>query len=199
MRVPLLNRFFGSAGSGVWNGKSSARARIRAALLAVLLLVAVLLALVARPVEQAQQNRQLQMERLREQHESAARAVAQTRELRAKVESARQDGEEFSRKSFLARKRGFSAILADLARAASANRLQPSGISYQLQEETDPAGWTNVAVKVNVDGEYADLVRFINQLEQSPLFWIISGLNVSQVPGRGLRMALDMETYLTPS
>ena len=199
MRLPVLSRFFNSAGSAGWNGKSRARARIRVVLLAVLLLDTGLFALVMRPVEQAQRNRQNELERLRTQHELAARTVAQTRELRSKVEGARQDGGAFSQESFLVRTRSFSAILADLERAASENHLQPSGISYQLQEETDSAGWTNVAVKINVDGEYADLIRFINQLEQSSLFWIISGLDVSQVPGRGLRMSLDMETYLTPS
>lgn len=198
MRVPWVARFFGSAGSAGWNGPSRARARIRATLLALLALDAVLLALVVRPVEQAQQNRQHEMERLRDQHETVTRAVAQTRELRAKVQSAQQDGEEFSRQSFLARPRGFSAILADLERVASENQLKPSGVSYQLKEETDPSGWTNVAVNVNVEGEYSDLVRFINQLEQSPLFWIIDGLNVSAVPGKGLRMSLDMETYFAP-
>ena len=50
-----------------------------------------------------------------------------------------------------------------------------------------------------VDGEYPDMVRFLNQLEQSKLFWIVESLTVSGKVGQKLRLNLQAATYLLPT
>jgi hypothetical protein len=54
-------------------------------------------------------------------------------------------------------------------------------------------------VSLSVEGEYTDLVRFLNELEQSDLFWIIEGLEAAGEPDARLRLDLHAETYLLPS
>ena len=75
----------------------------------------------------------------------------------------------------------------------------PVGITYQLQDEQNQPGWTGFNVTLTVAGDYPDLLRFIHQLEQSDLFWIISGVSVAGSAERELRMSLQMQTYFIPS
>ena len=199
MRWPGLAQTGGSAISSGWNGKSRVRARLRITLLGLLALDAVLLALLFHRPGHTLPQQQQELERARARHEAAQSAVTQMRELRSKMQGALQNGEKFSQENFQARSSGFSAILTDLEHQASENRLKPSGITYQLEEEKLQPGWTNVEVTLTVEGEYPDLIRFINHLEQSDLFWIINGLNVTGGTGKGLRMSLQMGTYFIPS
>ncbi|OFW00766.1 MAG: hypothetical protein A3G20_00175 [Acidobacteria bacterium RIFCSPLOWO2_12_FULL_59_11] len=182
-----------------WNGPSRARARIRTILLILLALNAVLLALVLRPPGSSLLARQERFDRVRGQHATAQHTLQQMRDLRAKLEAALRNGQKFSGENFLPRQKAFSVLLADLERLASESRLKPADIKYRLQEEDSQPGWTNVDVTLTVEGEYPDLVRFINRLEQSQLFWLIDSLNVSGSPGKGLRLDLQMRTYFIPS
>ena len=203
MRFPILAYFARSGASTGWNGQTRARTRIRLILLLLLTLNAILGALVSQPHGHTLLERQEELRRVRARKEEAQNAVVEMRELRGKVEVALQNGEEFSRKNFLTRHSAFSAILTDLEHLASESRLKPVGTSYQLEDEKERPGWTNVEVTLGVEGEYPDLVRFINHLEQSNLFWIIDSLNVAGAstgpPSRGLRLTLKMQTYFIPS
>jgi len=203
MRFPILAYFARSGASTGWNGQTRARTRIRLVLLLLLTLNAVLVALVSRPRGHTLLDRQEELRSVRARQEEGQNAVVEMRDLRGKVEVALQNGEEFSRKNFLTRHSAFSAILTDLEHLASESRLKPAGTSYQLEDEKERPGWTNVEVTLGVEGEYPDLVRFINHLEQSNLFWIIDSLNVAGAstgtPSRGLRLTLKMQTYFIPS
>lgn len=181
------------------NGRSPARARVRMVLGLLVLLNGILLLLVFRPPSRSLAERQQELEETRGRHEAVSRGVAQMRELRTKLQAGIQDGREFSEKNFLARKTAFSAMLEDLEQLASQNRLKPAGVNYRLNDERNQPGWVNVEVTLTVEGDYPDLVRFINRVEQSELFWMIDSLNVSGSPSRGLRLSLQMGTYLLPS
>ena len=54
-------------------------------------------------------------------------------------------------------------------------------------------------IEYEVSGSFPDLVRFLNQLEQSKLFWIVESLTVSGKVGQKLRLNLQAATYLLPS
>jgi hypothetical protein len=199
MRWPGLAQFGGSTVSNGGNGASKARARLRTAVVGLLALNALLLALLYyRPgLTLSEQQADLVSARLR--RDAAQETVAQMRQLREKLQVALQNGDQFAREHFQARNTGFSAILADLERRASESELTPAGITYRLAEQQDQPGWTSVDVTLAVEGEYPDLLRFIHQLEQSDLFWIIQSLTVAGDVGQGLRMNLQMQTYLVSS
>jgi hypothetical protein len=189
----------GSSVSAGGNGKSRAHARLRIALIALLGLNVVLLVLVFHRPGFTLPEQQAELVRARERRDAARDAVAQMRELRSKLQGALQSGDQFAQEHFLARGDGFSAILEDLEDRASAAGLRPGGITYQLQDEQDQPGWTGVDVTLAVEGDYPDLLRFIHQLEQSDLFWIINGISVAGSAERDLRMNLLMQTYFIPS
>lgn len=198
-------RFFGlrragkDADSTIRKGESSARSRIQRILAVLLALNGSLLFLVFRPLDRSPAERQAELQRSRVQYEGALNTVKQMRDLRARVQAAIQNDQQFSREHFLPRKTAFSAMLTDLERLASQNRLKTSSVSYRLKEDPKQPGFVNVEVTMTIDGQYSDLVQFINRLEQSQLFWIIDSLNVSPSANRGLRLNLEMGTYAVSS
>lgn len=180
------------------NGAPPVGNRLRMVLGALLVANAVLLVLVFSPPGRTLSEREQELERTRARHEELSKTGQQLRELRGKLQAAIHNGQQFTEQNFLAKKTAFSAMLADLEEVALQNQVKPSSISYGLNEESDYPGWVNVEVTMTVAGEYSNLVRFINRLEQSPLFWIIDSLTVSGSPERGLHLNLNMETYIVP-
>lgn len=199
MRWPGLAQFGGSAVSDGWNGTSRARARLRITVFGLLALDALLLAFLFYRPGLTITEQQADLVRARVRRDAAQSTVAQMLQLREKLQVALQNGDQFAQEHFQARSSGFSAILSDLERRASESDLEPGGITYGLDEQPDQPGWTSVNVTLAVAGEYPDLLRFIHQLEQSDLFWIITSLTVAGDAGQQLRMNLQMQTYLVSS
>ncbi len=177
------------------NGESRTRARIQMLLAVLVVLNAVLLFLVFRPPGRSLAERQAESKRSRASYDSTLATVKQMRDLRAKLGSAIQNDEKFSIEHFLSRRTAFSAMLSDLERLASENQLKTSTVSYLLKEETKRPGFENVAVNMTVEGGYPELMRFVNKLERSDLFWIVHTMTVSSSQARGLRLNLQVETY----
>lgn len=177
------------------NGKSRTRARVQMFLAVLVVLNAVLLFLVFRPPGLSLAERQAESQRSRASYDSTLATVKQMRELRAKLGSAIQNDEKFSTEHFLSRRTAFSAMLSDLERLASETQLKTTTIAYQLKEDAKRPGFENVAVNMTVEGGYPELMRFVNKLEGSDLFWIVHTMTVSSSQARALRLTLQMETY----
>ena len=199
MRLPGFLRPGTSANPSAGNGGSRARKRIRAALAVLAALNGILLFMVFRPPGRSPAERKAELERNQAQHESTSSTIKQMRELQTKLQSAIQNDQQFSRDHFLQRKTAFSAMVADLEKLASQNQLKTSGVTYRLKEDSKQPGFVQVDVMMAVDGQYSDLVRFVNRLEQSQLFWIIDSMSVSSSAGHGLRLSLEMGTLAMPA
>jgi hypothetical protein len=137
--------------------------------------------------------------RLEQQRLAAQLRVRRLQDLRQKVRDATGNEQGFAEANFLRRGSAFSEMLTDLERLAKQNQLQPGDISYTLDDRANQLGWITVAVTLTVDGDYPNLVRFLNRLEQSKLFWIVEGLTVSGRMGQNLRLNLQAATYLLPA
>jgi Tfp pilus assembly protein PilO len=160
--------------------------------------VALLFLLFRSPGRTEIQRRQ-DLARLQAQHQTAKSRVEQLRLIQQKVRDATRNEQGFAEANFLPRSSAFSEMLTDLERLARENRLQPGDIAYRLNEDSNQLGWVNVNVSLTVGGSYSDLVRFLNRLEQSTLFWIVEDVAVSGKQGQGLRLSLEAATYLLPS
>lgn len=158
-----------------------------------------LLVLIFRPLGPSAEERQAQLLRSREQYETTLQSVKQIRDLQAKLQGAIQNDEHFSREHFLHRETAFSAMVSDLENLASQNHLRAANVNYELKADKKHAEVVNVGVTMAVEGQYNDLVQFINKLEQSQLFWIVDNITVSGSANKGLRLNLQMETYATTS
>jgi type II secretion system (T2SS) protein M len=186
------------------NGKSRVSkscSRLRVALAALAVLNAALLVLALRPPGRSLVERQKQYQQSRMRYDATIATVKQMRDLQSKLQSAIENNRAFARERFLDRGKAFSAMVADLEKLATESQLKPSTVAYVLKDDTKQPGFVNVSVTIALEGAYPDMVRFINRLEQSQLFWMIGNVNVtgSSAPGRGLRLSLTMETYAVAS
>ena len=192
-------RLFGFGKPGNGNGASSARRRIVILLAVLVALDVLLLVLQFRPPGRSLVERQAELKQSRARYDETFATVRQMRDLRGKLESAIENNQSFSKDRFLVRKTAFSAMLTDLEKLASENKLKTASIGYKLKEDTKQAGYIDVAVTMGVEGAYPDLMNFINHVEKSNLFWIIDTLNVSTTQSHGLRLNLQMVTYAVGS
>jgi hypothetical protein len=55
-------------------------------------------------------------------------------------------------------------------------------------------------MQARVSGSYPNLVRFINSIERSKLFFVIDGLQLGETRGTdgNIQLSLTLETYLRP-
>ena len=187
------------AASSSRTGATRSRVRLRGALGFLLALNGAMLFFFLRSPGQSPAAWQEELARLEARHKGTQNKVQELRELVGKAQAATQNGQQFARENFLPRSSAFSTMLENLEKLASQNHLQPGDIGYRLGDQANQLGWVDVAVSLAVEGEYPDMVRFINQLEQSKLFWIIQNLDVSGSTGARLRLNLHTATYLLPS
>lgn len=180
-------------------GPSPREVRLKIIIAALLLVSAGLIYYQVQAPGRSPEARQAQVESLESNHRIAQTRLAQLRELTRRVQAATQTGQSFATGNFLGRANAFSTMVRNLEELASENNLQPSNISYRLLDETNELGWTGVEVSLALEGEYSSVVRFINKLEKSKIFWIIRGLNVTGAKNSILRLNLTTETYLLPS
>lgn len=136
---------------------------------------------------------------LEAQEQAAHLRVEQLQQLEQKVRDATHNEQQFAQASFLQRSSAFSEMLTDLERLATDNHLVPGDAGFNLDDKSNQLGWVTVHVSLTVNGNYPDLVRFLNQLEQSKLFWIVESLTVSSKTGQKLSLNLQASTYLLPS
>ena len=196
----LLQTASRTAASSARSTASRTMARLRTSLVILLTLNVVLLFALVRGTGASEADRRAEITRLEADERSARQHTEQLRALRQKVEAATQNEYRFGEENFLARSSAFSQMIADLAKLAEDNHLQPSDTSYsEPDRQANGLGWTSVTASMTVQGEYADLVRFINKVEKSQLFWIIQSLDVSGQSGSQLRLNLQAATYLLPS
>ena len=175
------------------------RTRLQAALGILLAINVILVFFLVKSPGLTAADRQKEVASLETRVRNAESRVNRLEQLKTKVRNATQNEEKFSQANFLTRSSAFSTMLSDLEQLASANHLVPSNATYNLDSKDNNLGWTSVTVRLQLDGDYPSLVRFLNQLEKSKLFWIIESMDVSGQQGSTLRLNLQAVTYLLPS
>ena len=129
------------------------------------------------------------------QQQSALRALqlemSPLRGLPEKVSLSRSQANEFYQARFPAVYSTISAGINDLA-AKSSVRL--TNLAYTPSAALP--GLVEVRLDASLSGEYAPLMHFINGLEQSKTFFLISGLTLTGQQGGLVNLRLRLVTYL---
>lgn len=177
---------------------SGAEVKLRMICGVLALTVAGLLYFLVRAPGRTPEARERQIQELQQEQKSLQAEAAQLREMTVRVQSATKASQEFATGNFLARGNAFSTMVKDLQEMAVKSGLRPGDVNFDLMDESNELGWTGVTVKLTLEGEYTGLVKFINSVERSKIFWIIRGMDVAGDPESGLRLNVTAETYLLP-
>jgi len=114
------------------------------------------------------------------------------RDMDAKLKSARLQLDDFYRDRL---PHLDSQLSEELNRIAAANHVQLMAARYE-RNRTEVVGVMRVEINMDVDGSYANQMRFLNALERSQLFLIPAQITFGGMQQSGLRVTLKLYTFL---
>jgi type IV pilus assembly protein PilO len=133
-------------------------------------------------------------ERLQQQ-QTAYRALqlemSPLRGLPQKVALSRTQADEFYTARFPGAYSTISATINDLA---AKNNVRQTSLAYTPTPAL--AGLAELRLDASLSGEYASLMHFINGLERSKTFFLITGLTLTGQQGGVVNLRLKLNTYL---
>jgi type IV pilus assembly protein PilO len=166
------------------------RNHLKIAIAALVLVDAIAVAMLLTPVAGMREVRQQEMRQLWQ--ELKAREFAPWRGLDKKIPVAKQEIESFYQERFPTEE---SAISADLGRVASETGVRVSGVKYAVKD-APIEGLQRVEIEASFSGDYLQLVRFINGLERSRLFFLVNGVELGSEQNGIVALQIKVETYL---
>jgi hypothetical protein len=123
--------------------------------------------------------------------------VRQARNLAAKVQIARSEGDKFLDGYVTDRRIVTSTLDGELFRMAkeAGVGLLPTTLNMEPIEGSDTLSM--VTINTNCSGTYANLVKFVNLLDKSDRFLIIESMTaVQQQSGNNLSVSLKIDTFI---
>lgn len=133
---------------------------------------------------------------LRRQLAALQARVASSKRLVSKVETARKEGDQFLEKYVTERRVLASAVQEELDRIAK----EAGGAYLPITTTPDPIEGSDTLWMLTINGgyqgTYANLTKFVNLVDKSPLFLIIENLQLApQQSGQNLNVSLKLLTF----
>jgi hypothetical protein len=166
------------------------RRRLQAVVAGLVLVDAVAVAMLLTPLAGMRQTRQQELRQLWQNVK--AREYAPWRGLDKKIPRARQEIADFYQQRFPDEE---STISADLGRLASGAGVRVTGVKYTVKD-APIEGLQRVEIAANLSGDYLQLVRFVNGLERSKLFFLVDGVELGGEQNGIVGLQIRLETYL---
>jgi type IV pilus assembly protein PilO len=90
----------------------------------------------------------------------------------------------------------YSTIAAELGKLLKDTGVRQTRVSYTPHAAS--GGVTEIRMEASLMGDYAPLMKFINQMERDKLFFVIRGVTLTGSQGGIVNLRLRMNTYLRP-
>ncbi|MBK7929179.1 MAG: type 4a pilus biogenesis protein PilO [Bryobacterales bacterium] len=116
-----------------------------------------------------------------------------------KVQSARLEQEQFVTGYFLDRRTASSTILSEIGKLAKNAGLTPREHSFAIDPVEGSDEFSMMTITGNYEGNYADLVEFVNAVDRSPRFLIIDSITAQPQQSGGLQARFKMNAFLRES
>jgi len=133
------------------------------------------------------------------QTQTAARRalLASTRQHVAAVEQGRTEGDKFLNEYFLARRTAYSTLLSELVDAADRAKIKPKEHAYATEPIEGSDSLSMMSISANYEGTYANLMRFVHELDRSPRLLISEALNAApEQSGGTLNISMKIDTFV---
>ena len=138
-----------------------------------------------------------QLASLRLQVASRRMQLARTREHVAAVEKGRAEGDRFLSDSFLARRTAYATLLTELLAAADQSKIKPKEHAYSTDPIEGSDTLSRMIITANFEGTYANLMRFVHEIDRSRRMLIIESMNAAPQQGSGtLSINMKMDAFV---
>jgi len=169
-----------------------ARKRLTAAAIVLAVLDVAALGFLLSPLGRLRSTREMEYAEARRDLQTKMRDAVPLRGMDKKLDLARQQIADFYRERFPAQ---YSAVSSELGKVASQTGVRVSQISYD-PKPAEVASLQQVVINANLDGDYLQVVKFINALERDKMFFMVDSLTLAQEQGGIVRLQVKLETYL---
>lgn len=144
------------------------------------------------PLVSSELSRRTHLDELWRELQQKTREVQPLRGLDKKIPLAQKQIDQFYKDRLPAQD---SVISEAVGKLAAENGVRIGSIKYSVKDP-EPVGVRLVEVEANMSGDYLQLVRFINALERSQLFFLVDSVSLGGEQGGVVRLEVKMETYL---
>lgn len=180
---------------GAW--RKDPRIWVRIVLGTLMLANLVAAAIVFRPWGGSAEDLERELMTLQQDVLQREKSVERLRALVAKVETARKETEEFVKTCFLDRQTVSSAVVGELDKIARQAGIKQKEGSYLFEPVEGSETLSMMTINASYEGSYADLMHFMNLLDRSPRFLIISDLQAApQQSGLTLNVTMKLNTFV---
>jgi len=114
--------------------------------------------------------------------------------FRTELPADEKQWDEFFNTHFHPAGAGYSAISEDLGDLSRTAGLRSDSISFH-QHQPDARGLMQVDIATAVEGDYDNLVQFLNKLEHSDNFYVLDSLTLAPSTVGKLRLNMQLRTY----
>lgn len=180
---------------GLKKGDPRATARVGLGVLLVLNLVAGWF--VYSPLGGSAEEMEARLSDLRKQVGQKQSVLQRSKQLVAKVDKGRTQGDEFLSRYFLSRPTTYSTLVGELNDLAKAAGVRPKEQSYNEEEVEGSDELGMLSITAGYEGSYADLLHFLREIDRANRLVIIESLAASPQQGAGvLNITLRLNTFI---
>ncbi len=168
------------------------RKRIQATMIGLLVIDAVAIAFLFSPFTASREFREHALDQARNDLQLKIKEVGPLMGMQEKLKNADKDLNKFYSNRLPERQ---SAIATELGKLAEQNRVRIGQEKFAPKASVLPE-MTEVNIDANIEGDYVNLVKFINALERDKMFFIVNSLGLVGQEGGGVKLALKVQTFL---
>jgi len=173
---------------------SGSRRKLTIAIGAMLAADVIAIGVLVSPLVGSAESRTFELNQLRAELTRKTREVEPLRGMDKKIVLAKDQIGGFYKDRFAAKD---SDLTNELGKLAAQNGVHIQQEKYK-EEEPETSGVIPVAIEGSFSGDYLQLVRFINTLERSKLFFDVDSIDLAGEAAGPVRLEITMHSYLWP-
>ena len=170
----------------------NSRRKLKIAIGAMLAADVIAVAVLFSPLVGSADSRRMQINELRAELTRKTRDVEPLRGMPDKIKLAKDQIGAFYKGRFAAKD---SDLASELGKLASENGVRIQGARYK-EEEPEISGIIPVEIEGSFSGDYLQLVRFINTLERSKMFFEVDSIDLAGEGAGPVKLGITIHSYL---
>jgi hypothetical protein len=170
----------------------NSRRKLKIAIGAMLAADIVAVGILFSPLVGSAESRKTQLDQLRIELRKKTHDVEPLRGMDKKIVLAKDQIGEFYKGRFAAKD---SELTNELGKLASENGIRIQQAHYK-EEDPESSGIVPVEIDGSFSGDYLQLVRFINTLERSKMFFEVDGVDLAGEGAGPVKLGITIHSYL---
>ena len=144
------------------------------------------------PLVGSAESRQAQLNQMFADYRRKTRDVEPMRDMPKKIALAKSQIGDFYKDRFAARD---SDLTTELGKLAAENNIHILAAKYK-EEDPETSGIVPVEIQGSFAGDYLQLVRFINTVERSKMFFTVDGVDLAGESKGPVHLSIMLHSYL---